>query len=88
MKIHFKSSGGYPLSDCIVGKEVTAYKPSDPDVVFTIIDLYKIRPEDAERQNLVFVKGSDLKSLGAFPEAEDENVYSFMIPYEAVIVEP
>lgn len=88
VKIHFKTSGGYPLSECIVGKEIVAYKPSDPEVVFTLIDLYKIRPEDAERQNLVFVKGSDLKSLGAYPDAQDDNIYSFMIPHEAIIMEP
>lgn len=86
MIVYFKTSGGYPDSQGLIGKTCTAYSPLDGEVSSILRDMYRIDPKEAFDQNLVFVKGSDLKSLGAFPGADDNAVYSFMTPFEAMIV--
>ena len=86
MIVYFKTSGGYPDSQSLIGKTCTAYSPLDEEVSDILRNMYRIDPQEAFDQDLVFVKGSDMKSLGAFPEADDDAVYSFMTPFEAMVV--
>ncbi|ASJ80491.1 hypothetical protein V18_00141 [Escherichia phage V18] len=47
MIVYFKTSGGYPDSQSLIGKTCTAYSPLDEEVSDILRNMYRIDPQEA-----------------------------------------